>query len=114
MRYWPYALSAAVVLLDRATKHVIETNFAAWDTVRVIPGFFQIVSTRNTGMAFSLFDNSAAGRTSPLLVAFTVAVMGVVAWLLWQSIRTSGSGGPGERPLEFPSGAGPDSRRGRG
>lgn len=91
MRYWPYALSAAIVLLDRATKHVIETSFAAWDTVRVIPGCFQIVSARNTGMAFSLFDNSAEGRTSPLLVAFTVAVMGVVAWVLWQTIRSGGS-----------------------
>jgi signal peptidase II len=89
LRYWPYALSVAIVLLDRTTKHVIETTFSAWETIRVIPGFFQIVSTRNTGMAFSLFDNSAEGRTSPLLVAFTVAVMGVVAWLLWQSIRSS-------------------------
>jgi signal peptidase II len=91
VRYWPYALSAAIVLLDRTTKHVIETSFSAWDTVRVIPGCFQIVSARNTGMAFSLFDNSAEGRTSPLLVAFTVAVMGVVAWLLWQSIRSGGA-----------------------
>jgi signal peptidase II len=91
VRYWPYALSAAIVLLDRATKHVIETSFSAWDTVRVIPGCFQIVSARNTGMAFSLFDNSAEGRTSPLLVAFTVAVMGVVAWVLWQTIRSGGA-----------------------
>ena len=87
MRYWPYALSAAIVLLDRSTKHVIETTFSAWDTVHVIPGFFQIVSTRNTGMAFSLFDNSAGGRTSPVLVAFTIAVLGLVAWLLWRSIH---------------------------
>ncbi len=91
MRYWPYALAAAIVLLDRATKHVIETEFAAWDTVHVIPGCFQIVSTRNTGMAFSLFDNSAEGHTSPLLVAFTIAVLGLVAWLLWQSIRAKPS-----------------------
>jgi signal peptidase II len=90
LRYWPFALSAVIVLLDRATKHVIETTFSAWETVRVIPDCFQIVSTRNTGMAFSLFDNSAEGRTSPLLVAFTIAVLGLVAWLLWQSIRSRG------------------------
>jgi signal peptidase II len=81
-------LAAAIVLLDRATKHLIETTFAAWDTIHVIPGCFQIVSTRNTGMAFSLFDNPAQGRTSPLLVAFTIAVMGLVGWLLWQSIHS--------------------------
>ena len=88
MRYWPYALSALIVLLDRVTKHIIEATFSTWDTVKVIPGFFQIVSARNTGMAFSLFDSSGTGRTSPVLVAFTVAVMGIVAYLLWQSIRT--------------------------
>jgi len=92
LRYWPYAVSALIVLLDRTTKHIIETTFSTWDTVKVIPGLFEIVSARNTGMAFSLFDNSAAGRTSPLLVAFTVAVMGVVAYLLWQSIRTGKAG----------------------
>lgn len=92
MRYWPYALAALVVLFDRATKHIIETTFAAWDTLHVIPGCFQIVSTRNTGMAFSLFDNSAAGHTSPWLVAFTVAVMALVAWLLWQAIHPQSAG----------------------
>ncbi|MGD0579065.1 MAG: signal peptidase II [Bryobacteraceae bacterium] len=87
VRYWPYALAAVVALADRASKHIVETRLAPWDVIRVIPGYFQIVSTHNTGIAFSLFDNSAAGRTSPWLIGFTVAVLGIVAWLLWQAVR---------------------------
>lgn len=87
MRYWPFALAAVLALADRASKHIIETHLKEWDAIRVIPGFFQIVSTRNTGIAFSLFDNSAAGHTSPILIAFTLAVIGVVVWMLTQAIR---------------------------
>jgi signal peptidase II len=87
VRYWPYALAAAVALADRASKHVVETRLAPWEVIHVIPGCFQIVSTRNTGIAFSLFDNPAAGRTSPILIAFTIGVLAMVAWLLWQAIR---------------------------
>lgn len=87
MRYWPYALAAVLALADRVAKHIVETHLKPWDTVQVIPGFFQIVSTRNTGMAFSLFENSASGRASPWLIAFSFAVMAVVAWMLAQAIR---------------------------
>jgi signal peptidase II len=86
-RYWPFGIPALIVLLDRCTKHYIETQLAPWDTVSVIPGLFQIVYARNTGMAFSLFDNSGAGRTSPLLIVFTTAVIGIVVWLLWQAAK---------------------------
>jgi lipoprotein signal peptidase len=86
VRYWPYALAAVVAVADRASKHIVETRLAPWDVIHVIPGCFQIVSTRNTGIAFSLFDNSAAGRTSPWLIAFSIGVLGIVAWLLWQAV----------------------------
>jgi len=87
VRYWPYAVAVAIAAADRASKHLVETRLAPWDVIRVVPGYFQIVSTRNTGIAFSLFDNSAAGHTSPWLIAFSVCVLGVVAYLLWQAVR---------------------------
>jgi signal peptidase II len=78
-------VAAALVALDRASKSLVETRLAPWDVVPVFAGHFQIISARNTGMAFSVFDNG--GRTSPLLIVFTIAIITVVAWLLWQSIR---------------------------
>jgi signal peptidase II len=85
--YWPYALAVGITLLDRLSKHLIETHLSPVDTIHVIPGFFQIVSTRNTGMAFSLFENSAQGHASPWLILFSIAVIGVVIWMLMQAIR---------------------------
>src|ERR1035438_9532685 len=66
---------------------MIESRFTPWDVVPVIPGYFQIVSARNAGIAFSLFDTTADGRSSPWLIAFTVAVMAGGAYLLAQASR---------------------------
>lgn len=87
MRRWPFALAAAVAALDRATKWLIETRVEDWETIRVIPGLFQIVHARNTGVAFSLFAEQGAGRGRLLLVVFSLAVMALVAKLLWDACR---------------------------
>ena len=47
-----FGVAAAIFALDRLTKWLIETRVPRWETVPVIPGFFQIVHSSNTGMAF--------------------------------------------------------------
>jgi signal peptidase II len=83
--WWPYGVAAGVVALDRATKWLIETRVAEWESYPVIPGFFQIVHARNTGIAFSMLAQS--GKTSMLLIAFTVAVLALILWLTWNATR---------------------------
>jgi len=83
--WWPFLLSVLVALADRATKLVIETGVPEWRTIPVIPGLFQIVHTRNTGIAFSLF--TSPGGVNPLLVLFTIAVMSFTAWMLFTASR---------------------------
>lgn len=87
LRWWPYAISAAIVVLDRASKHLIESSFGELDVIPVIPGFFQIVHARNTGIAFSMLAQE--GKTSALLIGFTVAVLALILWLLWNSTKPS-------------------------
>lgn len=84
-RWWPFSVTAAVVALDRATKHLIETRMDAWDVYHVIPRLLQIVHTRNEGIAFGFFAESG-GNT--LLIAFSVAVLALVSWMLWTACRT--------------------------
>lgn len=91
-QWWPFAVTAAVVALDRLTKHLIESRVQDWETIPVIPGFFQIVHTRNTGIAFGLFAGEARGPGSMLLLALTGAVMLFVARMLWKVARA----GPAE------------------
>lgn len=86
-RWWPFGLTLLILSIDRATKHLIETKVQSWDTVMVIPGLFQIIHTRNTGIAFSMFADSSSSRGNPLLVIFSIAVMLLVTSLLWTACK---------------------------
>ncbi len=86
-RWWPFGLTLLILALDRATKHLVETRLQSWDTVAVIPGLFQIIHTRNTGIAFSMFADSSNSRGNPLLVIFSAAVMLLVVNLLWTACK---------------------------
>jgi signal peptidase II len=77
-----YGTAAAVFALDRLTKFLVETRMGMEDTVKVIPGFFDIVRSQNRGVAFGIFNDSAfQWRTAILIAAALIAVI-VVGWIL--------------------------------
>jgi signal peptidase II len=86
---------AAVVLLDRATKIYIRASFSPWDMHPVIPGFFNIIHTENPGAAFGMLADSTAPWRSWFLIAVSILVMAVIAWILWRP----GSAGLGDSVL---------------
>jgi signal peptidase II len=87
LRWKAYAAAAAVFLLDRLTKSIIEAKVSFLDTYRVIPGFFDIVHSQNRGVAFGILNDSASGWSTVLLVIFSVAAIGLVGSLLWKPQR---------------------------
>ena len=88
IRVKSYATAAAVFILDRFTKRLIENNLSFMDTYRVVPGFFDIVHSQNRGIAFGLFNNDGNSNWSTGLVAlFSVAAVLVIAALLWNAAR---------------------------
>lgn len=86
VRWLPFGLALAVALADRASKALVEARVAHWEIVPVIPGFFQIIFLRNTGIAFG-FLQSADGKTSILLTLFSLVVLGFLSYMLWQAGR---------------------------
>ena len=78
---------AVVWLLDRFTKWIIEARFSAWDNYVVIPGFFSIVHTQNSGAAFGLFSDSTSEWRGVFLIGLSLVVMALVAVMLVQSFR---------------------------
>jgi signal peptidase II len=77
-------LAVSVVALDRWSKWLIETRLPLYDTVTVIPGFFNIVRSENPGVAFGILaDGSSSGRTA-ILVALSLAAIAVLAVMLWK------------------------------
>ena len=51
----------------------------------MIPGFFDIVHSENRGIAFGFFDDSTAEWRTALLVAFSLAAIGIMGAFLWKT-----------------------------
>ncbi|MFZ0308677.1 MAG: signal peptidase II [Candidatus Sulfotelmatobacter sp.] len=80
-------IAFVVVVLDRWTKHVVAKRISLYSHIQVIPGFFRLTHTENTGAAFSLFADSPAHWKTGLLIAFSVVALAVVSFLLWKNDR---------------------------
>jgi signal peptidase II len=81
------AIAASVAALDRATKWVVQSRVSAFDTLPVIPEFFNIVHAENRGAAFSLFADSSSPFRAIFLVGLSLVAMGVVAAMLWNASK---------------------------
>src|SRR5512139_3799687 len=78
--HWAVAIliSGAVVLADQATKAWVLRTMPGAPALTVIPGFFDVVLSRNTGGVFGLL----AGPPSTMRrVLFTLATGGALAVL---------------------------------
>ena len=82
-----FLLALLVVIVDRWTKHLVATRIAIYRQIRIIPGFFSLTHTENTGAAFSLFADSPSHWKTAMLIGFSVVAMIVVSWLLWNQCR---------------------------
>ncbi len=81
-----YLLIAFVVVAsDRWTKHLVAQRIPLYRNIQIIPGFFRLTHTENTGAAFSLFADSTGSWKTGLLIAFSVAALIVVSVLLWKN-----------------------------
>jgi signal peptidase II len=78
-------IALIVVVLDRWTKHIVAQRISLYSHIQVIPGFFRLTHTENTGAAFSLFADSTAPWKTSLLIAFSVIALMVVSVLLWKN-----------------------------
>jgi len=85
-------IALSVLLLDRITKWAIARTIPLEDTINIIPGFFRLTHLENTGAAFSLFADSSSPFRTTLLIAFSVAALAVVSFLLWKDRSVFHSG----------------------
>ena len=82
-----FGLSAAVVVLDRISKLWVEATISPYETIPVIPGFFDLIYTRNRGIAFGLFADAEGQLRPVLLIGVALAVLCAVAVLIWRLPR---------------------------
>jgi signal peptidase II len=79
------AASAGLIALDQWTKAIIAATMALNSSRDVIPGFFSLVHTHNTGIAFSLFADSGPLVRNVLVPLISVAALALVVIMLWSS-----------------------------
>ena len=75
-------LTLAVAFLDRATKAWIESRPGDYFPHTLVPGYLNIVFSRNPGIAFSVFSDPSSNTTRYALIAGTMVIIGVIAWML--------------------------------
>ena len=75
-----FALAAAIVVADRASKLMVLEAFAPGES-RAVSGFFNLVLVFNKGAAFS-FLASAPGWQTPLFAAIALAAAAFISYLL--------------------------------
>jgi signal peptidase II len=80
-------LAVLVVLVDRCTKRLVAARIAMYTHIQIIPGFFRLTHTENTGAAFSLFADSPSHWKTALLIGFSLIAMVIVSVLLWRQSR---------------------------
>jgi signal peptidase II len=78
-------ISAAVVILDRITKHIVMHQLPNGQARTVIPGIFRITDVHNTGAAFSMFAETASPvAIRNILIAFSVFAVLILLAMLWR------------------------------
>jgi signal peptidase II len=82
-----FLLALLIVLLDRWTKRMVASRIAMYRQIQIIPGFFRLTHTENTGAAFSLFADSPSHWKTALLIGFSLLAMVIVTILLWRQTR---------------------------
>ena len=86
-RLQAFVIAAGVLGADRWTKQLIETRMNAYDTKTVIPGFFDIVRSENTGVAFGMFAGSDSPMHTALLIGLSMLAVLLLAAMLWRIDR---------------------------
>ena len=76
------ALTLVVAFLDRASKVWIESRLPDYFPHVVIPGYLNIIFSRNPGIAFSFFSDPTSHKTRYLLIAGSLVIIAVIAWML--------------------------------
>jgi signal peptidase II len=78
-------IALLVFIGDQVTKSLVEKSIAEYTVVPVLPGFFNLTHTKNTGVAFGIFSGSPAPWKTALLIVVSAALIVAVVSFIWRS-----------------------------
>jgi signal peptidase II len=87
-RLIPFLIAALVLALDQLTKWQIKAHVTAWDTLTVIPKFFNIVHAENPGVAFGLLADASGAWRDTILIGLSAAVLLFISSILLRPVHS--------------------------
>ncbi len=91
-----YALIVVVIFAgDQITKHIAQDSIAHGTVITVIPGFFNLIHTENSGIAFSLFSGASSSWKLVLLIGVSLALLVTVVVVALKSRQMNWQTGVG-------------------
>ena len=73
-----YAVALGVVLLDQASKLLIQATIPLGHGIPIIPGIFAIVHVLNPGAAFGLLAGRSASFRNPFFIGISLLAVGFI------------------------------------
>jgi len=75
-----YAVILFLIALDQATKALVVKKVALYQSIPIIPGFFNITRIHNKGAIFGMFSQSGGRLVTGLLTGASLLALGFVAF----------------------------------
>lgn len=77
-----WGLFAALVVLDQASKLIVDATIPLHYSIPVIESFFNLTYIRNSGAAFGIFADLDDSLRRPFLILFSLVAIGFILHLL--------------------------------
>jgi len=82
---WFSAIAASILFLDQLTKYLVVQRFRLHESVRVIPGFFDLTYVRNPGAAFGFLAGASGAWRSIFFITVSIVALAVILALVRQA-----------------------------
>ena len=80
--YWVGSIISLVLILDQATKYLVEKHIRLRELITVIPGFFNLTHVRNRGAAFGILADVPGIWRSLFFISVTIIAVAVIGFLI--------------------------------
>lgn len=84
-----FAITIPIVLLDQATKLFVQAHMALYQSIAIVPNYFDITYTLNPGAAFSMLADAPAWIRLAFLLTMSTTMSIVLIVLIVRSARVN-------------------------
>lgn len=82
-------LTCGIALADLFIKRLVAGSFFVGERIEIIPGFFALTYILNPGAAFGIMANWDSSLRVPVLLGFSIAALGFIAYLYFGPLSNS-------------------------